>query len=66
MKPTKVQQLQWLKEKKCHVCGKDTPHSHPNWMWLANPAPDSSDPDIQERIQFEDKANALTLKVITG
>lgn len=39
MKITQEQRIKWYKENKCHICGKDTPHTHPNWMWLANPIP---------------------------
>lgn len=66
MKPTNEQRLQWLKEKRCHVCGKNTPHTHPHWMWLANPVPESEDKELQDRIEYEKKANEIVISGIVG
>lgn len=64
MKVTKEQQIKWLEEKRCHVCGKNEPHSHPNWMWLANPVPESDNPELRDRIEIEKKLNSATLEKI--
>lgn len=63
-KPTEQQQIDWVKAGRCHVCGSDVDHSHPNWMWLANPIPDV--PEQKERVDIERKRNELTLKNIVG
>ena len=66
MKTTDEQKIKWLKEGKCHVCGSNQPHSHPNHVWLANPVPRTTDPKLKERIDFEDKSNEIVLGKIIG
>jgi len=57
---TDKQREQWINKGKCHVCGSGVDkHTHPQWMWLANPPPGNS-----ERAKIERKMNKEILKKI--
>ena len=55
-------------EEKCHVCGKNTEHTHPNWMWLANPTPKFKEGEAPKKVieyaEQERELNTLLLKKI--
>lgn len=68
-KPTKKQRIAWLEAGCCHICGKNVPHGHPNWMWLANPPPKITEEvseEVKERVRIENEMNKATLANIVG
>lgn len=33
------QRIKWFLEDRCHLCGRNSSHAHPNHQWLCYPVP---------------------------
>lgn len=65
---TQDQREAWLKEGCCHICGKNDPHGHPTWMWLANPVPVLKKETKKQKLYREksNEINEVQIKSIIG
>ena len=64
------QRKKWFLNSRCHVCGSNEPHDHPQWMWLANSVPklskDEGTDDQRELADIQEKIDTAVLENIVG